>query len=578
MGRRGEGSFVARRWRWLVGAGLMLVGLAAFLAFSPVGGHLVARLADVWPFAASPRDAVADAAGTTDSAAAAGRIPGGGVPSAPGRHRPETSGSEAASAGADGSPVGGAGRPARGPNRFPVEDPAEAPPSTLAIAGTVMDDRGAVLAGIDVVATPVAVVGDGPGALSRTTDGQGMFVFEPLDEGEYELAAMGDEQYRPATVRIRAGVENAEIRLQRVGEVQVSGRVASRLDGTPLEGVRVSVLGQRQVATTSGPLGEYALAAPRLRSNAAPVLEFRLDGYRPLRLRVGEPGADDGPVVLDALLDPAGALAWVQGQVRDDMGQPVEAVPVWLQSGVTGAFERVLSDEQGRFRFDGVEAGAGYRLGTERMGDYAAAATQSFDVAAPGVNRDLQVVLQTYGVLAGRVVDPDGNPLPGMALWLQNGGAQAREAQPFVTDGGGQFEVRDVPAGPLRIETRSQPLLQASGIELEAGERRTVVVPLDWGSHWLMGRVVDEGGRPVPQARAVLQWSSPAGGLRSVSRREAGTDAGGYFAFSNLGAGIHVLTVEATGYQRLRSEHDPARAGGELRIALKRQAAAGNGG
>lgn len=581
MRRQSEGSFATRGWPWIAGAGLVFASLAVFMAYSPIGERLVARMHDAWPSAVSSQEAGADVVGSPASGIPAVRQPGAGSRHPPGQRQLGAGDGVATTAGASGVDTGiegSAGHPARGPTRSEADDPAEEPPATLAIAGTVMDDRGVTLAGIAVVATPFAVVGGRQGALSRMTDRQGMFVFEPLSEGEYELAAMGSEQYRPGIVRVRAGVENAEIRLQRVGEVQVSGRVADQLDGTPLEGVRISVLGQRQVTTASGALGEYALAVPRLRAGTASVLEFRHDGYRPLRLRVNEPEAGNGPVVLDALLDPSGDLAWVQGQVRDDLGQPVEAVPVWLRSSVTGVFQRVLSDEQGRFRFDGVETGSGYRLGTDRMGDYAEATTPPFEIIAPGVGRDLQVALQTYGSLAGRVVGPDGGPLPGMALWLHNGGAQAREAQRFVTDGNGEFEVQGVPAGPLRIETRSQPLLQASGIQLEAGERRTVVVPLDWGPHWLMGRVVDEGGHPVPQARAVLQWSSPAGGLRSVSRREVGTDSEGYFAFSNLGAGIHVLTVEAVGYQRLRSEHDPARTGRELRIALERQKTADKGG
>lgn len=451
----------------------------------------------------------------------------------------------------------------------------------LSISGAVVDDRGNLLSGIPVTARLVAIAppgepsADGAATDSRVSDAYGMFTFEGLEEGEYDLTADGGEAYRPAQARVRAGVASAELRLQRLRSVLVHGLVTTPGD-MPLEAVRVRALGDQATVVTDR-AGAYELPVDLTKAGQPPVLEFTREQYRERVERVESVlGSDADSVRLDVRMEPSEVDVLLSGRVAGPKGEAVPGARVWLSSPDPRDFQRTMTSEGGEYVFSEVETGDAYRVGVEDAEGYRPYVSEPLAVGPHDTLYDILLEDAGEGWLTGEVVDPEGSPLANFSLWLRTesgGGASL----PVQTDGGGRFEVAEVPSGQLKLETRSQPYLHATGISLLASETRHVVVPLDWGQYWLFGQVIDSSGSPVAAARVVLQWHRQYPDVFSVSRREASSDRLGYFTFANLGAGEHVLTVSAPGFETARLIKDPRLESGEFPITLRASGPAGAG-
>lgn len=462
------------------------------------------------------------------------------------------------------------------------EEPEDAPPP-LAIAGSVLDDQGEPLPGVQVSAQRVGSPGvtvsrtGAAGMLTRTSDAAGMFVFEPVDEGEYDLSAtVADGSLLPAHLRVRAGVSAAELRMHRVRAVRVYGRVSDTRGG-PLERVEVRVLGEGR-AVQSDARGEYSIMTDLVRAGQPPVLQFQRPPFRELRQRVPaalDPTAES--VRLDVRMQPGDATVALWGLIAGTGGEPLAGVPLWVSSTVPRVYRRAVTDEAGEFRLEGLELGDAYRVGIDAAGEYDAYLSVPFPIGPDDTRHDVVLERVDYARLSGRLVDPEGAPLPGFSLWLRHLDSPGQPVLPVEAGPGGWFRLEQVAAGEHRLETRSQPRLEASGITLAPGEDREVLVPLDWGPHWLFGRVVDPSGAGLAQAQVTLQWSQQNGAVRSASQRRTSTDAAGYFAFANLGGGSHELRVELAGYELSRSVHDPRSVADEVRIQLQRRDALAGG-
>ena len=67
-----------------------------------------------------------------------------------------------------------------------------------------------------------------------------------------------------------------------------------------------------------------------------------------------------------------------------------------------------------------------------------------------------------------------------------------------------------------------------------------------------------------------LLWSLDENGVRSRSTRHTVTDAGGYFLFTQLGSGQHVVNISAAGFGTARLDHDVSMNGETLVIRLEK--------
>jgi protocatechuate 3,4-dioxygenase beta subunit len=448
----------------------------------------------------------------------------------------------------------------------------------LAISGAVLDDRGILLPDISVTARPTRRSGKdqnatqiGGGELRQQTDRLGSFTFDDLAEGEYELAVAENEQYHPAKLRVRAGVANAELMLQRIRSVRVYGIVTDDV-GNPLEGVQIRALGSN-LKVYSNVSGGYEIQTGPSKAGQVPIVDFSMKEYQDSRQRVeGALDSDDAEIELNVELEweSKASKVTVSGQIIGPTGEPVDGAGVWLSSPEFHAYEKTRSNALGEYQFKSVKVGNAYTLGVEPRDEYTAFKSDLLSIGPGDLNFDVSLDAAEFSDLSGTVTDLDGTPLSGFSLWARSMDMGRHPLIPVHTDGAGQFRLERIPSGAIKLESRSQPWLKATGIVLKPGESRQVEVPLDWGQNWLLGQVVDDQGNPVSRAQVVLRWSRNYLDVSSESRREVMTDQGGFFALSNLDAQDYILTVQATGYLSSRVQYRRGQSEEEVRVTLQR--------
>jgi hypothetical protein len=423
------------------------------------------------------------------------------------------------------------------------------------IAGTVFDDGGDILPGIEITLFGLdAESGAMPGRSVRS-DRLGMFRFERIASGEYEVRALGADRYHSLSQRVRAGIGNLELHLQSKGNLIVQGRVTDE-QGRAIVDSRVRALGGG-TETRSANDGSYRMVVERRQANQPPVLVFSHPQFREHRAQLsGSPSQGVSPEIdLDVTLKSRTAGVRLEGLISGPSNEVVSGVSVWLNAARPGSYRRTVTDAFGLYAFEKVESDESYRIGVDGNRDYAPSEPQWVSVGGQDEVFDVRLRRRSAGEVHGTLVNPEGSVLPEFAVRLKSSGASDRYPLELRSDRLGGFRIGEIEAGQLLFMTTSVPLLQAHGLVLEPGANRYVEVVLDWGDQWLFGRVVDAQDRPVAGARVTAQWGMQFGDVFSQSQRETRTDIEGNFAFSNLAASGYMLTVRAEGHSSARVFH-----------------------
>lgn len=443
------------------------------------------------------------------------------------------------------------------------EEP-EADEKGLSIAGSVLDDSGVPLPG-----TAVHARGTG---LTAITDPLGMFLFEGLETGEYLLSINETARHHGTRRSVLAGAEAADLHLQRKGNIKIHGRVVD-FNGQPVANATVRALGNREQHVTDAS-GIYEIQAELTRAGTQPVLDFTHPDYRDVRERVTlNPDDLFAPVQVDVVMDSEHEKVPVLGWVGGPHGEAVAGAKVSLSSQQPRAFYSTVSNERGEYGFDEIEIGPRYRIRVDPPDEgYQRYLSEFFAVGPDGAVHEVTLEASNEAELSGMLVNLHGQPVTDFTLWLRNTDVPGYRAIAINTDQSGYFEPVQVPAGSVQLGTRTSPTLSASGIVLAPGEARHVQIPLDWGRDWLLGRVLDELGEPVPQATIVAQWREEFPEVRSASSRQTLTDLEGYFNFANLAAPVYQVTVRAEGFITNRTDVT-LQSADEVILRLRRQSA-----
>jgi hypothetical protein len=165
------------------------------------------------------------------------------------------------------------------------------------------------------------------------------------------------------------------------------------------------------------------------------------------------------------------------------------------------------------------------------------------------------------------MIDSDGAAMGGFSMTLRSNKSQSNYIE-VTGDEGGYFTLENAPAGNLVFATRSQPQFNVSGITLEAGGSADVELVIDWGDNEFSGRVRDDSRRPVTGANVQLSGQYDGRGVRSNSLRRTTTDSEGNFRFSELGGGMHTLTVRMNGFETATRAVDTGALLGNVDIEL----------
>jgi protocatechuate 3,4-dioxygenase beta subunit len=270
------------------------------------------------------------------------------------------------------------------------------------------------------------------------------------------------------------------------------------------------------------------------------------------------------PVALLAglLLQTVVTVAVTGRVVSSTIGAPIRKAAVTLQSG---AVERVaITDAEGRFRFSDVAIGK-YVVKAERAGFVKDENEYEIEVQENPTDFDLK--LDPQAILAGRVLDEDGDPMPGAGVRfsryrttkrgrsIETGGNDADADGHFVIGGlsPGYYLLsakppENVPTGAHEtyVETYYSDSIEKEGaadFKLSAGtEIRNIEIRLRKSrSFQVRGRLVLFGGEKVARVELLLtpdpMSPHPGSDTHSASARDE------RFTFAGVRPGAYILST-----------------------------------
>ncbi|MFK7989072.1 MAG: carboxypeptidase regulatory-like domain-containing protein, partial [Sandaracinaceae bacterium] len=216
--------------------------------------------------------------------------------------------------------------------------------------------------------------------------------------------------------------------------------------------------------------------------------EFRIEGVPPGRVQVVarmaglapatsprvfvEVGGESAPIEL--VLRPAGTLV---GQVLDTRAVGVEGVLVEARSDREPHPRVVVSDAQGRFRFDAV---IGEVTVTAQPREQPAVRARALVESEEETELSLTLEGELFA-LSGRCVDTRGFPVPDASLTLTSLRADAPLSRTLFSAADGTFEAVGLPAPPWRV--RAQGPMGLAPTQLDVFEAsQTFTVTLDPGA------------------------------------------------------------------------------------------------
>jgi len=373
------------------------------------------------------------------------------------------------------------------------------------------------------------------------SDAEGAFVIENVAEGLYNLRIEASG-FAPAEVpglEIPAGDGLVDLGTVVVETgVRVEGRVVDP-DDRPVAGARIRAVPQgsgwgnrrnQPFEGTTDAAGHFAFGD--LRRGERVSLLAEKPGYAKGQLEGVEVPTEE-PV--EIVLEPA---ARVSGTVKDPEGRPVEGARVAVDVsggrgwGLSRSSDPTRTDAEGRFTLADVPPGD-VTLQADAEG-YLRDGLLHLRVEPGARVEDVEITLTPGATVLGRVVGPDGEPLPEARVSLLEEARRFGFGGSARTDGDGRYRLEGVPPGARTFAAVHESHPRATrDLEVRSGENR-LDFRLPTGQE-VSGRVADASGRPVSAATVWL-----AGMSRGESRNEVSASDGS-FHFSGVADGRYRL-------------------------------------
>jgi len=261
-----------------------------------------------------------------------------------------------------------------------------------------------------------------------------------------------------------------------------------------------------------------------------------------------EPGDQDLVLVLHR------AAGGIHGRVcRSDTGAPVKEFFVrWFHGHLESI--RKFSDAEGRYRLEGRFLKAGeYYLEAGTSDGWISQDLVRVDLARGEDSRRVDLAVGAGASLEGRVLTPDGSPLPGAHVTVHSLSGPPRKVAAARTGRLGRFVMRGLVRGEFAVRARHRDWIEAQAT-VKVGRTRGPEVEL---------RVLEEGG--VLEVVAKDGDGTPLVGVEVKIRRPGGevllpvralpflfpslTGSGGILERRSLPPGRFRVEVLRTGYQ-----------------------------
>jgi len=200
------------------------------------------------------------------------------------------------------------------------------------------------------------------------------------------------------------------------------------------------------------------------------------------------------------------------------------------------------SDENGYFNFENIVPASDYRLSVSPIGMYKRVSMDSLTIL--NNQTTLAIVLEPLelGTLKGKVVNIENIVVPGYEMKIQSP-LKTRWIQNFVPDIIGEFQIDNLPIGPIKFSKTIGLVLEITGHDFSGDSQTTIELVVDVGYNELRGVVYDEFYNTVPGATVILSWKHNYQGVVSIVNRRSTTRPTGEFFFQGLGKGEHELLV-----------------------------------
>lgn len=274
-------------------------------------------------------------------------------------------------------------------------------------------------------------------------------------------------------------------------------------DGAPVTDAQVESFAQFFFPTTTDAAGHYAL--PYLDPNQGMVMVHATHpSYRDASAEVAIRGER---ATCDLTLERGQR---VSGRVLTPDGTPVEGALVHLQPGALNNREPdAATGPDGNFEIPA--AGADWRTLSVRAAGYGVTFQTIEAPPHAAERRDVIVVLQPGRRVHGRVLDPAGTPLAGVAVFARRQseppeGRVAAVLDRHANDLGllthsrddGTYEVLDLPPDPVRLTFAETGFMNARILDDAGGRERELDVTLRPVAGFAGSVVDDASGRAIP--------------------------------------------------------------------------------
>lgn len=398
------------------------------------------------------------------------------------------------------------------------------------------------------------------------SDEEGRFAVRAPGGGTYDLM-FESEGYATTYLRAEVGADERELDLGEIlltTPLEVGGKVVDR-EGNPVAEVVIYLSPvpaqwrrggegrpRRQPMARSSRGGEFYLELEEGRTYEA---EAWKRGYAPRTERfTALSGAEELTLALEAAVE-------LRVLTRDETGAPLPEVQLsmtladgaGLPLRMNGSSAGARTDAEGTFTFPAVPLGA--RLRVEGLPRDLRYAPEAREVETSETGEALEVVLihGPAGMLTGRVVSRDGEPIHGARVEAVPAGSP-RASSPYwqsVADADGRYELFALPLGPaeLRVSHAAYEPRRV-GVVLAPGEVERDVVLEPRPQSRLEGRLSLPSGEPLAGVQVGLDRRE--NGWRSLDKLAA-TGPDGRFDFEELPAGVYRLRLE-TGFQLAEPE------------------------
>ena len=390
------------------------------------------------------------------------------------------------------------------------------------VVATIVDESKRPIAGARVRAHDM-------GDRTITTDAKGVAVLKPVRPGYVAVQAIADG-FAPSIGYATVGSAGAKATLTLTLHqgYAVAGRVIDEA-GKPIAKAKVYTAGGEWNGDwTPEDAGEEDSRGSHdtLTDNKG---EFRFralgNGAHVLIASDGEHAPGRTPITIDGrpltgveiVMKQGGTIA---GRVVDKDGKPAPFVPV----RVAGTGNRMwslgrrqaISDKDGKFEVRGLVR---TKLQVRAESDKAASGIVQVDLTQSGEKKDLELVLDVVGTIAGVVVDDTGAPVPEVLVNAFPdilGGASIdalalADMSSTTTDGAGKFTIAGLPDGAYKLwAARGRATGQEwgqHGTSAKTGDANVRLTLPATGQ--LIGKLVIEGGDAPKLARVHLGYQAP---------------------------------------------------------------------